>query len=392
MKRIAYLASDYDAPSHTFIRREVDGLRRLGIDVKCFSIQPSLGDAESVLGRSPVTYLGALFGFLLRQPLRFLSTWRLTLSHRPRGLRALLWSQFHFVEALMLSQLLKAAGITRLHNHFANSGANVGMFAAHLLQIPWSLTLHGISETDYPAGVVLPEKLERADFVACASYFMRAQAMRLVGPDYWPKFHIVRCGIDLEIIKTLTRGGGSGDTPQLVCVARLSVEKGHFGLLDVLARLRREGLNFNLILVGNGPIGDTVKRRIPELALEDCVTVVGFLAERETLQAIADADILILASFMEGLPVVLIEAAALGKPVIASRVAGIPELVKHGETGLLFAPSDWDDLGVQVRRMLNDKSVWPHMGNTARVLVEAEFDIQQSAAKMGALLTRVEAR
>lgn len=388
MKRIAYLASEYDAPSHTFIRREVDGLRRLGMDVDCFSIQPAAsGEAQGILGRSPFAYLVALLAAFLGHPLRFLSTWRLALSHRPPGLRALLWAQFHFVEAVLLSQLLRGAGIGHLHNHFANSGASVGMLAAHFLQIPWSLTLHGISETDYPSGVMLPDKLERADFVACASYFMRAQAMRLIGPDQWPKFHIVRCGVDLDTLKKLASTSREGDVPCLVCVARLSPEKGHSGLIDVLGHLRGEGIAFELVLVGDGPMGLDLQRHIAELNLEDRVSMPGYLTEHETLQVIADADILVLASFMEGLPVVLIEAAALAKPVIASRVAGIPELVEHGETGLLFTPSDWAALEVMLRSLLGDRHSWSRLGKAARLRAEAEFSIDQSAARMRALFS-----
>jgi hypothetical protein len=167
MTRIAYLASEYPAPSHTFIRREIAALRRAGLDIATFSIRPAKGQPASeqervdraetqvVLGRSPFAYMRALGAAFLGNPMRTAATLRIALRHRPPGAKALVWALFHFVEAVLLAGLLRRAGAERLHSHFANSGATVGMLAAHLAKMPWSMTLHGVSETDYPAGVML---------------------------------------------------------------------------------------------------------------------------------------------------------------------------------------------------------------------------------------------
>ena len=113
----------------------------------------------------------------------------------------------YFAEALVLARELRRRKIGRLHNHFANAGAIVGYLAAGLLRIPWSFTMHGISETDYPAGLLLAKKIQAAEFVACVSYFGRAQAMRLVAPDQWPKLHVVRCGLALDRLPRHARCG-----------------------------------------------------------------------------------------------------------------------------------------------------------------------------------------
>lgn len=387
---VAYLVSDFDAPSHTFVRREVAALRALGWTIVPFAIRRSAAASSTaaLLGRSPFAYLAALGRLLVTRPRRFAAGWRLASRHRAPGLRALLWSQFHFVEAALLAHLLRAAGAARLHVHFANSGASVGMIAAEIAGLPWSLTLHGISETDYPAGLLLAQKIERADFVACASYFMRAQAMRQVASDHWPKMHIVRCGIDLAALpdpKASTRSKVE-PTAQLVCVGRLSAEKGYDGLLGALAKLLASGdAAFELSVVGDGPMLGALQVRAAALGLDDRVRFLGAMTEAETLARIAQADILVLPSLMEGLPVVLIEAMALGKPVIASRVAGIPEIVDEERSGYLFSPSDWDGLAEALARMLAARADWARMGQCGRARVEAGFRTEQAAAQMAQL-------
>ncbi|RYE66053.1 MAG: hypothetical protein EOO81_11965, partial [Oxalobacteraceae bacterium] len=169
MSNIAYLVSDIHAPSHTFVRREIAALRALGMKIAPYTIRrgPSAGEAvENLLGRSFIIYIAAISWAIFKGPLRFTKAWLFALRHRVPGVKALIWSQFHFVEAMLLARLLHRAGASRLHNHFANSGATVGLIAARYSRLPWSLTLHGISETDYPAGPLLSEKLEQASFVA----------------------------------------------------------------------------------------------------------------------------------------------------------------------------------------------------------------------------------
>jgi glycosyltransferase involved in cell wall biosynthesis len=279
----------------------------------------------------------------------------------------------------MLAKVLAQEGIGHLHVHFANSGATVGMLAAHYMRLPWSLTLHGISETDYPAGLLLPEKILEASFVACASYFMQAQAMRHVSPEHWHKFRIVRCGVDCARIQKISVSASRSETPRLICVGRLSPEKGHVGLLKVMRRLLDRGVVFDLNLVGDGPSRTAIEELVDGLDLRDRVRFSGYLSESDTLTAIAESDMLVLPSFMEGLPVVLVEAFALGKPVIASRVAGIPELVEHGKSGFLFTPSDSTALEDALERVLAAESTWTEMGRVGQARVEHEFEISTAA-------------
>jgi colanic acid/amylovoran biosynthesis glycosyltransferase len=395
--RIAYLTSQYPATSHTFISREVAALRKLGIQLETFSIRPPsaaeledeaiAGEARNtftVLNQPATTIAGAHLATLMTKPAAYFRTLALALSHRPPGLRGFGLSLAHFAEAVPLARELRRRETTHLHNHFANSAATVGYLATRMLKMPWSFTMHGISETDYPAGLLLGRKIEAADFVACVSYFGRAQGMRLVTPDHWSKLHVVRCGLPLA---ELPEHAAAGEASRLIAVGRLSPEKGHAGLLQAFATVSRDRDALQLVLVGDGPEAERLRALARELGIAERVHFAGRLSEQHTLIDIARADILVLSSFMEGLPMVLMEAMASGTAVIASRVAGIPELVEDGKSGLLFTPSNWDELAACMRRLVDDAELREKLTSGGRAAVSAEFDSERAAAQLRDLFT-----
>jgi colanic acid/amylovoran biosynthesis glycosyltransferase len=319
---------------------------------------------------------------LLTQPGGYLRTLGLATRHRAPGLKGFALSLAYFAEAVVLARELRRRCITHLHNHFANSGATVGFLATRLLGMPWSFTMHGISETDYPAGLMLGRKIEAADFVACVSYFGRAQAMRLVEPDQWRKLHVVRCGLPLAALPAHAQPSSG---KRIISVGRLSAEKGQAGLLEAFAAVSRDHGGVELVLIGEGPERELLQSRAAALGIGNKVTFAGRCGEMETIEQIARSDILVLSSFMEGLPIVLMEAMAVGTPVIASRVAGIPELVEDGKTGLLFTPSDWDALAECIRRLLENDALRPKLARAGSAAVKREFDVERSARVMLAL-------
>jgi glycosyltransferase involved in cell wall biosynthesis len=395
MSRIAYLTTEYQAPSHTFIRREVAALRRNGLAIFPFTVrsganvEPGSGHApvQGILDRGWLACTASALKAFFGNPLRALSTWLIAFEHRPPGVRGLCWSQFHFLEALALSNMLRAAKAEHLHCHFANSGATIGMMAAHFLRIPWSLTLHGISELDYPAGFLLPAKLRRAEFVACASWFMRAQAMRVSPSHLWSRFHVVRCGTDASFAEqTSPRSGATGIA--IIAVGRLSPEKGFSGLLQAFLELKTGCSDAQLSIVGDGPLRRALQDEAIHLGLADSVSFLGVLTEGKTRERIAQSDFLVSSSLMEGLPLVLIEAMALGKAVVAPNIAGIPELVVEGSTGLLYRAGDWDQLARKMIAMVANPGQRNEMGRRGQSCVLAEFDIDSAVQQLASLFTR----
>ena len=386
--RIGYLVSVYPAPSHTFIRREIEALRNHGLQIETFSIRrPSPDELKSaqdtsaygetwyLLPARALTLLAAHCAVLLTQPLTYLRVFIKALRHRPPGLMSLALGVVYFAEAVVLARELKRRSIGHLHNHFANSGAIVGMLTSSILGIPWSLTLHGISETDYPAGLLLGDKIKEATFVACVSYFGRAQAMRTVAANQWQKLFISRCGLQMADLPARP-AHRPGHVARVICVARLSPEKAHTGLLLAFAQVLKRGHKAELVLVGDGSERPHIESTIRELGLTGLVRLRGHLSEADTLAEVANSDVLVLASFMEGLPVVLMEAMALGLPAVASRVAGIPELIEDGVEGLLFNPTDWNDLTEKLETLLADPELRERLGAAARIKIEAEFKIE----------------
>ena len=132
------------------------------------------------------------------------------------------------------------------------------------------------------------------------------------------------------------------------------------------------------MIVGDGPERARIEKAIDTLNLQTNVVLKGALAEEATLIQIANADILVLPSFMEGLPVVLMEAMALGLPVIASRVAGIPELVTDNQEGLLFCPTDWNELAEKLERLIADSQLQQRLGRAGRAKIELAFEINRA--------------
>jgi colanic acid/amylovoran biosynthesis glycosyltransferase len=392
--RVAYLISLYPAVSHTFIRREIDELRRRGIAIHTFSVNiPRLSDLISDYDRAAfaeTTYIAdrswlavakAHFHACASRPLHYFQSLRAALGQRAPGMKALLKCIMYFGGAMILALELRRHRIEHLHNHFANSAAIVGLLAAGYLRIPWSFTLHGISETDYPAGLLLDGKIQTAQFVACASYFGRAQAMRTTRSEHWDKLFICRCGVRLSNLPK-RQTPVEGLHTRYICVARLSHEKAHAGLLVAFAEVKRRGINATLVLVGDGPERANIERDVSNYQLKNDVTFLGNLGENETLAEISSSDVLVLASLMEGLPLVLIEAMALGLPVVASHVAGIPELIENGVNGFLFKPTDWDGLAGLMALLAHDAELRKRLGAAGRKRIQSEFAIEIATQPM----------
>ena len=389
--RIAYLVSQYPAASHTFIRREIAALRQRGLDIHTFSVRCPLPEEITspvdyqefehtwyVFPISPIAVLRSHLVAFIQAPIRYWQTLVLACHHRVPGIRALLYAVFYFAEAIFLTQELKRRHIDHLHNHFAQAGAVVGLLASHYLKIKWSLTLHGLSDFDYEAGQLLKSKVAAAQFVACVSHFGRAQAMRLVNPIDWPKLFISRCGIDMTNLPVHLKREAIPQRLRVLCVSRLAPEKGVIGLIEALAIAIKQGSNLELRLVGEGSERTYIEQRITEHGLQERCSLLGRASEPEVFKEFTLADIFVLASFMEGLPVVLIEALALGVPVIAPWIAGIPEIIESGQSGLLFSPANWEELAERLVQLSSDNQLRTRLAIEGQRRVKNEFNIHQA--------------
>jgi glycosyltransferase involved in cell wall biosynthesis len=397
--KIAYVCSLYPAISKTFILREVAALRALGLDVQPFSIRRSppgqlLTEAErreaertfAILPVRPLALAAAHAALLAAAPRRYARALRQALWRRPPGLRAALWHLFYFAEAGVLARELQRRGIEHVHAHFANAGGSVAQLAALLCGRSWSLTLHGHADFSNPAAVGLVDKVRSARFVVCVSAFGRSQAMLHCPPAEWAKFHFVRCGLDTERFPPPpARGTAAAPSPaprplQLLSVGRLSVEKGHRFLVEALALLARRGVPAVCTLVGNGPERAALEELSKSLGVAERLVFAGAVGQDRIQEFYERADVFVMSSLSEGLPVALMEAMAKQLPVVAPRITGIPELVESGVHGLLFPPACPEALADAIASLAQlDGRARERMGIAGRERVLREFDVRVTA-------------
>ncbi|MBL0275003.1 MAG: glycosyltransferase [Anaeromyxobacter sp.] len=394
--RVGYLVSQYPAPSHTFIRREVAALRRLSVEVETFSIRPGhcLSEEDraeaartfTVLPGSAVALAWPALAALVRRPARWLSALEVALRHSPPGALARARALVHFAEGLRLALEAERRGVRHLHCHFANPASVAGLAASRWLGVGWSVTLHGLSDFAGPTTPQLGGKVAEAEFVASATEWGRGR-LRELGVTVRPgQVHVIRCGVEVARLPAPARRQPTAGEPLVVlAVGRLSPEKGHVGLVTAFAELRRRGVDARLVLVGGGPEEGAIRAAVALHGLEGCVELRGPLPEPLVLEAMARAHVFALSSLMEGLPVVLMEALALELPVVAPALAGILELVAHGETGLLYPEGTWMALADGLERLARDLDLRVRLGAAGRALVVRDFDAQRAAIPLARL-------
>ena len=392
---LLYLTGEYPRVTDTFIQREVAALRAQGITIMTASIRrtgPEHLVGEEQIAEAAQTFhvleaakhplrLAAAKPRLLRHPGRFFRAFALAWRTAPGGLRNWLWQMFYFAEAIMLADHMQRHGVRHLHNHIAKASCTVAMLASELSGIPYSFTLHGPDIFFAPDHWRLDEKIARARFVACISEFCRAQAMIFSDRALWDKLHIVHCGIDPARYDPAPRQG----PPHLTFVGRLAAVKGVPVLLEALSFLKGELPRLRVTLIGDGPERARLEQDAADLGLRDVVDFAGYRSQSEVARALKVTDALVLPSFAEGVPVVLMEAMAAGRPVITTGVAGVSELVEHGKSGFLVPPGDAQRLAQAIRAVLADPDRRIEMGRTGRTRVVEDFDIGKEAAWLGRL-------
>ncbi len=389
---LGYLINQHPAPSQTFIRREITALVAAGVTVRRYAVRGFRGplvddddrrEAEQtrrILDGGALGLLGALLRDAALRPARFLkaarTAWRLGgRSHRGRLV--------HFVylaEACVLRGWCARDGVDHVHAHFGTNSAAVALLCRELGGPRYSFTVHGPEEFDQPHALSLAEKVAGASFVAAISHHGRSQLMRHAAAADWPKLHVVRCGVDpwyLTAPATLPPRGGR---PFLLNIGRLVEQKGQMTLLDAAARLRREGADFELGVVGDGELRPALTARIAELGLGEHVRLLGWKSGAEVRELLLRSRALVLPSFAEGLPVVLMESLALRRPAVTTWIAGIPELVRDGESGWLVPAGDVDALADAMRQALAaDDDQLRRMGEAGARAVAERHDAAREA-------------
>jgi glycosyltransferase involved in cell wall biosynthesis len=391
----------YPRTAQTFIAGEIDGVERAGISVQCFAMNRPAAAELAVPGaeqrHARTIYLKArpwlalidAAILTLRHPIGMASVVGTAVHSAGGNPRRILRRIAHVVQAARIARTGGALGLRHLHAHFGLAPATIGWFASRLMSlggtpVGFSFTIHGFHDFADPAETRLDLKAQAAAAVVCISDFTRGQLFLQADPALWAKAQVIRCGIDLEKWRFAPpqRSGGS---PTIVAIGRLSPEKGFSILLEALASLRDDGVSARLRLVGDGPERTTIEATIARLDLAKLVTLTGELEPGSVRAELQDADIYCLPSFSEGLPVSIMEAMAVGVPVVTTWIAGIPELAADGVTALTVPPARPDTLAAALRRLIEQPGLAGELTDAARMRVEAQHDQARNGAALAEL-------
>ncbi|MBL8764888.1 MAG: glycosyltransferase family 4 protein [Phycisphaerae bacterium] len=397
--RVAYLNVEYPSLSHTFIEREVRAVRSCGVEVETFSIRPAnangvLGSAHMEAARQTMPLTPSLGALLAAQPAAwaaapvgaargFLRAQRESLPGLDRRARAAGYA----MQAVRLAREMRRRALRHVHVHMANNAASVAHLACVIdPRLSWSLSIHGSAEFFHVDSWQLALKAESARFVRCISDFCRAQVMTWTRPAVWDRQFVVRCGIDPDVYRPATRR--SDQVFRILTVGRMQAIKGYTVLLDACRALGALGVEWSLDMVGDGPLRAELAGRIAAQGLGGRVTLRGAVGQDDIQSHFDRADVMVVSSFMEGVPVVLMEAMAKELPVVATAVGGIPELVDHGVSGLLVRTGAAAPLTEALHALARDPARRASMGRAGRARVLAEYNVESTGRGMAELFGR----
>jgi glycosyltransferase involved in cell wall biosynthesis len=394
--RIAYFINQYPKVSHSFIRREILALERHGFEIQRIALRgwdAELVDAEDERERVLTRYIlqAGVIGLVLAmlrmavsRPLRFFTALKLAFRMGIRADRPWPFHLIYLAEACCIIPWLKECEAHHIHAHFSTNSTEIVMLAHAMGGPSYSFTVHGAQEYDKAKLLRLSEKVKQAAFVVAICSFGRSQIYRWINHADWHKVHVVHCGLEQAFFDV--PAVSIPMMPRVVCVGRLIEGKGHSLLLDAASRLVSKGINIELILAGDGELRTELESMIRYYKLQNNVRITGWISGDQVKEEILAARALVLPSFAEGLPVVLMEAMALRRPVLTTYIAGIPELVRPGIDGWLFPAGDVEALEEALEDFLaTPVDILEGMGEAGRQRVLERHSVDVEARKLAQL-------
>ena len=394
--RVAYFINQYPKVSHSFIRREILALERLGFTVQRIALRGwdgELVDAEDIRERAQTQFVlkGGVFSIVSSvfqafslSPYRFFCALKLALKMSWHAERPLPYHLTYLAEACQTVIWMRWFGASHVHAHFGTNSAEVVMLSHVLGGPPYSFTVHGPEEFDKPQFLGLAEKIRQAAFVVAISSYGRSQIFRWIEYSQWSKIKVIHCGLEKSFYDTSSVPVTAN--ARLVCVGRLCEQKGQLLLLEAMHSLIQRGIQLQLVLAGDGEMRPEIERMITTHDLQKYVRITGWISGEQVREEILDACGLILPSFAEGLPVVIMESMALRRPVISTYVAGIPELVMPGKNGWLVPAGSIEELAAAMEDLLSKSSEQlAAMGEAAYQQVTQRHSIDIEARKLADL-------
>ena len=390
--KIAYLSNIYPVTSATFIRREIHALEAMDVEVKRFAFNPwseNLVDPGDIEEKKITQYLlegnkkGLLvdaFNTLKARPKQFMEAMKLAVKLRNNAKGDSIKFVAYLLEACSLLKAANEQELEHIHAHYWTNTATVAMLCNALGGPTYSFTAHGPDEFDAPYHSSIPEKVARAAFVVAITDFCKSQLVRYSSYDHWDKIKVFRCGIATNEFSPSDYS--FENNYQLVCVARMSGLKGQMLFPEAIAPLVDKYPEVKIVLVGDGDMRPKLEQKIKTLGLEKHFDLRGWQSNKEVHKIVGESRALILASFAEGLPIVFMEALALGRPAIATYIAGIPELIDE-QCGWIIPAGSVDYLTQALDKALaTPPQELKAMGEEGRRRVVANHDINGLASNL----------
>lgn len=398
--RIAYLTNRYPAVSHSFIRREIEAIEAEGTAVCRFSVRaadknnlPDVRDRAEFNRTCVLLDVSALRLFVevlqtfAKSPIRSVTALKVAFAKADWSPLSLVRRAAYFAEAAALAHRMRKERIDHLHAHFGTNPAMVARIAGKLSGISYSFTVHGPDEFDAPIALDLRGKIADSSFCVAISSYGRSQLMRWSAFADWSKVEVVRCGVDEGFLDEGARVRLPAG-PALCAVTRLSGQKGIPLLIEAASRLVAAGKRFSLTVVGDGEMRPEIEAMIESLQLQDVVKITGWASSDGVIDCLLESRAMVLPSFAEGLPVVIMEALALERPVVVTAIAGTPELVDR-ECGWLIPAGSIDALVAAMTEVIDaPTSKLIKLGQTGRERVLANHDSRTNGRQLNALFHR----
>ena len=387
-------AEDLPFPDDSFDVRE---LRRLGWNVRTISIRKPLpkSSSESAIEREE---FDSTWYVLTGRLMDLLVPNLLTFAHRPlrylRGLIAALrfgglsprrsaLAIAYFLEAVCVGHRLQKIGLQYVHTHFSTS---VAFILAHIFDIHLSMTIHGPVEFDDPVG--LHWRKDIGCRVRVHHQLLREKSVMLwSSPMDWHKLTVTPLGVHVSD-PPVVRSPEDRQSFEMIAVGRLVDVKGFPLLLEAVAALSADERKVRLTLVGEGPGLSDLKDQAKRLGISNIVVFAGLQDQASLKQLYADSDLCVLTSFAEGVPVVLMEAMAIGIPCVAPRIYGIPELIRHGIDGLLFAPFNVSELVSAIGEVMDNPALWSKMSRSCWEQVGEKYELGKNVSKLSTVFSK----
>jgi glycosyltransferase involved in cell wall biosynthesis len=401
--KVAYLTTTYPSVSHTFIRRELNELERQLGPVQRFAIRHTpyaIVDADDaaendktfrVLAQPPRRWAEALARRALPQPAAVTRGLKKAIALAGKSDRGLVRHMAYFAEAVVLWDEMVRHGVEHVHVHFGTNPAAVAQILHAMGGPPYSFTVHGPDEFDAPLALSLGSKIEDSAFVVAISNYCAAQLRRWVAYEHWDKIRIVHCTVGDEFFEAAQPIDPA--SRELVCVGRLAPQKGHALLWEGFADAIAAGVDAKLVFAGDGELRPELERIASERGIADRVRITGWIDGAEVRRLLLASRAMVLPTFAEGLPMVIMEAFALGRPVLSTYVAGIPELVVNGESGWLVPAGSRVELAKAVQSVMSAPvSQLDAMGARGRAAVRERHYTPTETAKLAQYILSSQAR